>query len=270
MVQYCPSRVRQFFRMDTISVARWAQSLLPAQFELPARLWYLKARGFLHRGDSVHCPCCGKRYSEFLGVSSPVRPAACPGCDSRERQRLMFLYLRERTRLFSERLRVLHFAPEDCLQSVLSRLSNLDYLSADISSRAAMVRVDITKIQFPDDTFDVILCSHVLEHIDDDRRAMLELRRVLRPGGWAILQVPVDVSRKTTFEDARITDPAERTRLFGQWDHVRIYGLDYPQRLREAGFAVQVIPYPAELGSQTVSEFGLDPDELIYHCGKPA
>jgi SAM-dependent methyltransferase len=147
-------------------------------------------------------------------VGFPPRPAACPGCDSRERQRLLYLYLHERTNLFKDRLRVLHVAPEDCLQPKLASSPNIDYISADLSSSTAMTRMDITDIQFPNGSFDVILCSHVLEHVGDDRRAMRELHRILRPGGWAILQVPVDSSQEHTFEDPRVTDPRERERLF--------------------------------------------------------
>ena len=178
------------------------------------------------------------------------------------------MYLRDRTSLFSDRLRVLHVAPEDCLQPSLSKLENLDYVSGDMSSKSAMVRMDITDIQFPDNSFDVILCSHVLEHVGDDGRAMRELRRILKPSGWAILQVPVDVSRERTFEDPRVTDSAERERLFGQWDHVRMYGRDYPRRLADAGFDVQAEAYVAQLGPDVVRVYGLDASENVYVCRK--
>jgi SAM-dependent methyltransferase len=202
-------------------------------------------------------------------VGFPPRPAACPGCDSRERQRLLYLYLHERTNLFKDRLRVLHVAPEDCLQPKLASSPNIDYISADLSSSTAMTRMDITDIQFPNGSFDVILCSHVLEHVGDDRRAMRELHRILRPGGWAILQVPVDSSQEHTFEDPRVTDPRERERLFGQWDHVRVYGRDYCDRLRASGFGVQVVHFTSELPNELICNFGLDEDEDIYHCSKP-
>lgn len=254
--------------MALLCVARRAQSLIPARHRLPVRLLYFRARSVLFRGDAVHCPCCGGRFSRFLDVGSPRRAAACPRCDSRERQRLLHLYLHERTRLFSDPLRVLHVAPEDCLQPILRGLKNLDYLSADLSPGAAMVTMDLMDIRFPDESFDVILCSHVLEHVPDDRRAMRELHRVLRPGGWAILQVPVDPSRATTLEDPAVTAPAERAQLFGQSDHVRVYGRDYAARLREAGFAVQVVPFAADLPPAVARASGLDEHEQIFHCGK--
>jgi SAM-dependent methyltransferase len=255
--------------MDTISIAKRIESLLPPRSVLPARLWYLRARARFYRGDAVYCPCCSGQFSRFLDVGNPPRPAACPGCDSRERHRLLCLYLSERTNLFRDRLRVLHVAPEDCLQPMLSRLDNLEYISADLASPRAMVRMNLTDIRFPDDSFDVILCSHVLEHIDDDRKAMRELRRVLRPGGWAILQVPVDGSRDATYEDPSVTDPIDRERLFGQSDHVRVYGRDYPDRLREAGFVVDIVPYVQLQGSEAARDSGLDAREEVYHCHRP-
>lgn len=254
--------------MALLSIARRAQSLIPARHRLPARLLYFRARSMLFRGDAVHCPCCDGRFSRFLGTGSPPRAAACPRCDSRERQRLLHLYLRERTSLFRDRLRVLHVAPEDCLQPVLQGLANLDYLSADLAPGAAMATMDLMDIRFPDESFDVILCSHVLEHVPDDRRAMRELYRVLRPHGWAILQVPVDASRAATLEDPTVTSPAERARLYGQSDHVRVYGRDYAARLREAGFAVQVVPFAASLPPAAARASGLDANEQIFHCGK--
>ncbi len=131
-----------------------------------------------------------------------------------------------------------------------------------------MTRMDVTNIQFPDASFDVILCNHVLEHVGDDRRAMRELYRVLRPGGWAILQVPMDLSRESTFEDPSVTDPRERTRLFGQWDHVRLYGRDYALRLRAAGFNLRLERFASQLRRETVIECGLDASEDIYLCSK--
>jgi SAM-dependent methyltransferase len=251
------------------SIARRTQSLMPRRLVVPARLLAFRTRALLYRGDAVQCPCCSRRFSRFLDVGLPPRAAACPGCDSRERQRLLYLYLRNETNLFSDPLRVLHIAPEDCLQAGIAGSPNVDYVSADISSSAAMMRMDVTDIRLPDGSFDVILCSHVLEHVGDDGRAMRELRRVLRPGGWAILQVPLDESRENTFEDPAVTDPAARERLFGQWDHVRVYGRDYPQRLANAGFDVQVIPYATRLGPDAIRTCGLDTAESIHLCRKP-
>jgi len=254
--------------IDWTAIARSALSLLPDRPARVVRQGFLNARGRLFQGDNVSCPCCGGRFSRFLQVGLPSRPAACPGCDSRERHRLLHLYLHQQTNLFKDPLRVLHIAPEVSLQSELMKSPNVSYLSADRSSSLAMTRMDITDIQFPDASFDVILCSHVLEHVDDDRRAMRELHRVLRPGGWAILQVPMDLSRDHTFEDPRVTDPRERTRLFGQWDHVRLYGRDYAERLRAAGFDLSVERFVSQLRPDFIATYGLDASEDIYHCRK--
>lgn len=254
--------------MAWLAIARKAQSLVPARQRQPARLLYFRARSLFYRGDAVHCPCCGGHFSRFLPVGTPPRPAACPACNSLERQRLLVLYLRNRTALFSERLRLLHIAPEDCLQPLLRGQPNLQYVSADRAGGSAMLALDLVDIAFSDGAFDVILCSHVLEHVPDDRRAMRELHRVLRPGGWAILLVPEDRSRERTYEDPSLTSAAQRERHFGQWDHVRVYGRDYPERLREAGFEVDEVDYAGELPGELVRTSGLDPRERIYHCRK--
>ena len=159
---------------------------------------------------------------------------------------------------------MLHVAPESCFRHALRALPNISYLSADYDSATAMERMDITAIGHPDESFDVVICNHVLEHVSDDRRAMRELLRILRPGGWAMLQVPLDPSREATLEDPRIVDPRERRRAFGQYDHVRLYGRDYPERLRSQGFKVAPDRFVEELPRQTVEELGLDVEETIY------
>ena len=144
----------------------------------------------------------------------------------------------------------------------------MDYLSIDLAEGAAMVRMDVTNLGLPDDSFDVIYCSHVMEHIPDDRRAMRELHRVLRPGGWAVLQVPI--LRETTFEDSSVTAPEDRERVFGQWDHVRVYGRDYVHRLSEAGFDVREDSLPEQRDPRAARHQGLCSDEPIHFCRKGA
>lgn len=148
-------------------------------------------------------------------------------------------------------------------------MPNLDYISADLDSPLAMVKMDITNILFENNSFDVILCSHVLEHIIDDNKAMRELFRVLKPGGWAILQTPIDLKLDKTFEDHSIVSPEERERFFGQSDHVRIYGRDYVNRLLKAGFEVTVESYPKDLSPNIIKKHVLSENEDIFFCTKP-
>jgi len=207
-----------------------------------ARLPWLKRAVFAvwFHGASRWCPVCGKASRRFRRFGSGGRKdACCPRCGSLERHRLVWLYLISRTDLFDgEPKRMLHVAPEPCLEPRLKARLGDGYLTADLLDPRAMVRMDVTDIRFPGDHFDVIYCSHVLEHVPDDRCALGEFYRVLRKGGWAILLVPIGADR--TVEDPTIVTPAERRRVFGQEDHVRTYGPDYLDRLREAGFAVEV------------------------------
>jgi SAM-dependent methyltransferase len=205
----------------------------------------------------------------------PVGPnranARCPNCGARKRQRYMRLYLERNTNLLIDRLRVLHVAPERIFEEWLGSQPNLDYVSTDLERPRAMVKADITDLPFPDDSFDVILCSHVLEHVVDDRKAMRELHRVLRPGGWAVVLVPIDFSRAETFEDPTVVAPADRQRLFGQDDHVRVYGRDFTARLEEAGFTVRVEDFTRELGESEIQRYGLRPRKPDLHlCVKDA
>lgn len=220
-----------------------------------------------YRGSAVECPCCGQCFSRFAPFGATTRPfAMCPGCGAMERHRLLWIYLCERTDLLSGRgQRVLHLAPEAVFHARLGAQRGLRYVTGDLDSPLAMERLDIARIPHADDCFDVVICNHVFEHVPDDLAAMRELRRVLRPGGWAILQVPVRSELPRTLEDPSVTDPAERARRFGQADHLRQYGLDYPERLRAAGFDVKPDPYIADLSEERRRRHGLK-SELIYFC----
>ena len=187
-----------------------------------------------------------------------------------ERHRLMWRYLRDESNLLQDCLKVLHFAPEPALQARFRAMPNLDYVSADLCSPRADVHFDICLSPYPDDTFDVILCSHVLEHILDDRKAMSELFRVMKPGGWGIIEVPLQPGRRETFEDQSVTTPTERERVFGQRDHVRIYGKDYYDRLRSAGFEVRLESFGSHLGAELIERYRLPQNGGVCLCFKPA
>ena len=244
--------------------------LLPPRLIPLARLLYYRPRALLFVGNQVICPFCGAHLRCFLPYSGSQN-ALCPYCFTLARHRTLWFYLLEHTNLFSERLRVLHVAPEYALQRKLRACPNLDYTSADLTSVEAMEYMDITAIPYADKTVDVILCSHVLEHIPDDRKAMREICRILKPGGWAILLVPFDPNRATTLEDPSIVDPRERERLYGQPDHVRLYGKkDYIARLKQAGFTVTVSVPASTLDPSLIERHGLQTDMTIFHCTKLA
>ncbi|MEK7537597.1 MAG: class I SAM-dependent methyltransferase, partial [Patescibacteria group bacterium] len=226
-------------------------------------------RAWSLRGDRFECPCCGGYFRSLLPAGVVRRPnACCPRCGSLERHRLIWLYVQRRTDLLTKSHRVLMVAPEETLQRKLRGRPNLEFLSIDLESPLAMRRMDITRLELPDASYDVIFCNHVFEHIPEDRAAMRELRRVLKPGGWAILQTPVDRARATTDEDPAIVDPSERLRRFGQADHVRRYGRDFFNRLRQAGWAVERNSFVHELRPEEIASYALWPDEelIIGHA----
>lgn len=226
-------------------------------------------RALSNVGTRVMCPCCRWRFRSFLpaGIIVKRANALCPRCGSLERHRLLWLYLKDRTDFFENSHRVLHFAPESIFVRHFRRMPQLDYITADLSSPRASTKADITNIPCKDNSFDVVLCNHVLEHVADDQKAMREICRVLSPNGWAILQSPIDTRRAKTFEDPTITSPEDRERAFGQHNHVRMYGRDYKKRLEKAGFRVKVDSYARDLETHIVSKYGL-PDEEIYYCTK--
>lgn len=221
--------------------------------------------GLAYTGRGVECPVCGARYRKFMpyGYVNPRSNALCPRCLSLERHRLMWLYLKRETDFFSVPARVLHIAPEYCFIKRFEAFPNLDYITADLESPLAAVLMDVQKIPFEDNSFDIVFCNHILEHVEDDRLAMREIRRVLRPGGYGIILSPVNPEREITYEDPSITDPEERLRHFGQKDHMREYGTDFGDRLRSQGLRVEEIDYACELTSEEAFVHGLR-REIIY------
>ena len=181
---------------------------------------------------------------------------------------LLWLYLQNETDFFEVPARLLHIAPEYCFIKRFERLPRLDYVTADLESPLAKVKMDIQQIPFPDNEFDIIFCNHILEHVEDDRLAMREMFRVMRPGGWGVMLSPVNMEREVTYEDPSITDPDERERCFGQKDHLRDYGRDYGKQLAEAGFEVEEIDYVRYLSPEAVRLYGLR-SEIVYRVHKP-
>lgn len=230
------------------------------------QIWYLlKFSAWTKK--NVECPFCGWTGKEFLPNGVIKRKnALCPQCGSLERHRLYYLYLKK-VLPQDKNIKVLHFAPEEILTSLFKSYGNIDYLSVDLDANVAMQAEDITKLSFTDNSFDVIFCAHVLEHIVDDGKAMRELRRVLRPGGFAILQVPLKNELEKTYEDFTITDPLEREKAFEQVDHVRLYGRDYRDRLEAAGLIVQVDKFYETLEDEIKKKYGLKKED-IYFCSK--
>lgn len=197
------------------------------------------------------------------GYENPRENVLSPSTLSLERHRLLWLYLKNETKFFNQPLKLLHFAPEQAFYKRFKKLENLEYTTTDLNSPLADVKADICDLPFKDDTFDVILCNHVLEHIPNDTKAIQELFRVMKPGGWGIFQIPQDINRAKTFEDNTITDKKERARVFGQYDHVRIYGRDYFDKLRSAGFRVEEVDYTNTLSKEDVKKYLLAKGEII-------
>lgn len=235
--------------------------------------WLARARntivGQMYRGKGRYCPVCERSSSKFLAAGDPPRiDAGCPNCSARERHRLVWLFFQRKTDLFNGKSKsVLHVAPESSLEPRLRRELGSNYITADLINPHVNLQMDITDIHDKDEIYDVIYCSHVLEHIPDDKLAMRELFRVLKNNGWAVLLVPITADK--TFEDPTITDPKERLRLFGQVDHVRRYGPDYEDRLKESGFLVESFAPSDICTAQEVVEMGLTVDSgIIYYCRK--
>lgn len=230
----------------------------------------LKILAVFYRGNKVECPVCNSTFRKFLPYGRKSREnALCPNCLALERHRLIWLYLKRKTDFFAKKAKMLHIAPELCFIDRFENLENLEYITGDIESPLAKVKMDIHKIPFDENTFDVIFCNHVLEHVDDDILAMKEMLRVLKPGGWAILQVPFFYPLKEkTYEDKSITDPLEREKAFGQDDHVRMFGKDYGLRLQSAGFKVTEERLVLDMPQEEVKRYALPKKEIIYRVEK--
>ncbi len=225
---------------------------------------------FFLRGDKYTDPIDGRSFRKFLpyGYEKVRENVLSPSTLSLERHRLFWLHLKNETSFFSKKHSVLHFAPEQAFYKRFRKMRNLKYTTTDLNSPIADVKADICDLPFKDNEYDFIFCNHVLEHIPEDTKAMQELFRVLAPGGTAILQVPYEAERESTFEDNSITNPKERAKIFGQYDHVRVYGMDYFDKLRSIGFSVEAIDYSANLSEEEINKYRLAKGELLPVCKK--
>ncbi len=253
-----------------ISVIRVLLNTIPRPFLIKASYLVRPILSFYLKGDKFTDPIDGKSFRKLLpyGYENQRENALSPSTLSLERHRLMWLFLQEETDFFTVQKKVLHMAPEQCFLSIFRKQKNLDYTTADLYSPIADVKADICNLPFDDATFDVVFCNHVLEHIVDDTKAMQELYRVLKSGGMGIFQVPQDLSREKTFEDDTIIDKKERAKIFGQYDHVRVYGRDYFDKLRSIGFTVDEVDYTKKIAPEILERYCLMKGEILPVCYK--
>jgi SAM-dependent methyltransferase len=249
------------------------KKLLPAFINLVPRPWLIRISmvamrfaSVFYRGNRVECPVCGRTFRKFLpyGYNQVRKNVLCPGCLSLERHRLMWLYLKNKTGFFTQPVKVLHVAPEQCFYKILKKMPNLQYVTADLESPLADVKLDLQDMPLPDNDYDMVICNHVLEHVPDDRKAIREIHRVLKPSGMAIMLVPTAFSMEKTYEDPSITSPAEREKHFRQKDHYRLYGKDFLERVKEAGFIVPTVNYIDEVSAEDKERYRLPEMEFMY------
>ncbi|MFN8254418.1 MAG: class I SAM-dependent methyltransferase [Bacteroidales bacterium] len=251
------------------SIIRFLVRKIPRPVLIKFSFLFSRIMGFFYRGNNVECPVCEGTFRKFLPYGTHgVDNRLCPKCLSLERHRLIWLFLNQKTDFFKASLKVLHIAPEQPFLKKFRALKNLNYTTADLVSPIADVKMDIRKMPFDDNSFDVLICNHVLEHIDDEEKATKEIYRVLKPGGWAILQVPMDYNLEITYENPEIVSRAEREKHFGQYDHVRLYGKDYAKRLEKSGLTVTPDPLVMEMEPSLAERYRLDKNELVYLCKK--
>lgn len=247
-----------------------ATRFIPRHYLQKCSSIFLKIMGIFYLGNKFEDPISGKKYRKLLpyGRTDMRENALAPHSMSLERHRLIWLYLQQKTNFFTAPNVVLHIAPEYCFIRKFKRQRNLRYITADLVSPWADVKMDVQSIPFPDSSFDVVICNHVLEHVDSDAKAMQEICRVLKPGGYAILQVPIEMSLQTTLENPEYNTPELREKYYKQRDHLRLYGQDYAERLKNAGFEVTQDNFVHELSPELVKRYALPSEEILYICSK--
>ena len=253
-------------------IFKFALNTIPRPLLIKLSYVFRPLLALLLKGSSFYDPIDQKSYRQFLpyGYKNQRNNVLAPGTLSLERHRLLWLWLQNETDFFTTTVRkkVLHFAPEQAFYKRFRKQKNIDYTTTDLFSPLADVKADICNLPFENDSFDIILCNHVLEHIPNDTKAMQELFRVLKKGGMGVFQIPQDLNRDVTFEDNSITNKKERTEIFGQYDHVRIYGKDYFNKLRSIGFTVKELDYSSGMSSKEIEKYGLAIGEILPVCYK--
>jgi len=266
----------RIFYVNKVEVRILLKRVTPVFFSLWYQNYKRKKRIKHYSGNRVICPICGLKFDKFAPYG-PMENILCPNCRSLGRDRLLWKFLMNKTDLMNKNLQLLHFAPEKGFYDNFVTMPNIKYTPCDLmpwiyryDNKKKLIKVDITNIPFEDNSFDVIICSHILEHVIDDALAISELYRVLKNDGWAIIQVPIDHDRETTYEDFTITKPKEREKAFGQHDHVRFYGKDYKNRLEKYGLKVKVVDYAKTLSLEEAQQNGINQNnfEEIYYCQK--
>ena len=244
---------------------KYILKFLPRKFLIKYSFLITPILRIIFRGKKYTDPIDDSNYSKFLsyGYKTVRKNALCPGTLSLERHRLLWLYLDRETNFLSSNLKVLHVAPEQVFYKKFKKLKNWEYFTFDLNSPIADIKGDLISTNFKDEYFDLIICNHVLEHIEDDKSALDEIYRILKYNGISILQVPINVKRKNTFEDSSIKSKNQREKYFGQYDHVREYGLDFKDRVEQAGFKVEMINYSKKISQDLVIKYGLMKDDLI-------
>jgi predicted SAM-dependent methyltransferase len=253
-----------------MKIFKFILNTIPRPILIKVSYWVRPLISFYLKGSTFTDPIDGKSFRKFLpyGYGQQRPNALSPSTLSLERHRLIWLYLKNETDFFTAEKKVLHIAPEQCFLKLFKAQKNLHYITADLYSPIADVKADICDLPFEESSFDVVFCNHVLEHITDDKKAMSELFRVLKPGGMGIFQIPQDLTHETTYEDFSITNPEERKKHFGQYDHVRIYGKDYFNKLRNAGFKVTEVDYSKTISQDLLIKYCLVKGEILPVCTK--
>ena len=244
---------------------KYILKFLPRKFLIKYSFLITPILRIIFHGKRYTDPIDNSNYSRFLsyGYKRIRKNALCPGTLSLERHRLLWLYLDNETNFLNSSLKVLHVAPEQVFYKKFKKLKNWDYLTFDLNSPIADIKGDLTSTNFKDESFDLIICNHVLEHIKDDKSALNEIYRVLKYNGISILQVPINLRREKTFEDSTIKSKIQREKYFGQYDHVREYGLDFKDRVEQSGFKVQMINYSKKISKDLIIKYGLMKNDLI-------